>query len=139
MPRIDRTCASFALLLLLPGLAAAQTESSVRKPSLRAASNEPQPIERIARPPGPVATDGSRRSDRSPGVQSKTERRDPVGNGIAIGMLTGALGGAALTWSMYAQCDDTCDAPAVPAVLFPTMALGAGIGAVVGYFIDKAR
>jgi hypothetical protein len=40
---------------------------------------------------------------------------------------------------MYAQCNDTCDAPSVPSVLFPTMALFAGIGAGVGYLIDRAR
>jgi hypothetical protein len=40
---------------------------------------------------------------------------------------------------MYAQCDGTCDAPAVPAVLFPSMAFGAGVGAVLGYVIDRVR
>jgi hypothetical protein len=83
--------------------------------------------------------DPLRRSRREVGAQSKTERRDSVGNGIAIGALAGAIGGATITWWMYAQCHDTCDAPAVPSVLFPSMALFAGIGAGVGYLIDRVR
>jgi hypothetical protein len=62
---------------------------------------------------------------------------DPVGNGIAWGALAGAGVAAGLVGIAYAQCNDTCDAPARLPMYAGGMAIGAGSGAGVGWLIDK--
>ena len=65
-------------------------------------------------------------------------RKDSVGNGIAIGAAIGGGTAFALISVMYARCDG-CDAPAFSELGVPVTLFGAGIGALVGYLIDRAR
>lgn len=64
---------------------------------------------------------------------------DPVGNGIAIGVAVGAAAGFALVGGMYNACRDGCEAPSAGPVYLTGIAMGAGIGSVTGWLIDKAH
>ena len=145
MARFHRGCAMITVVLLVPATGWAQAEHRPGTTSLRAASNAAR-IESDARQsagPHPTARMTAEREAAHGWARQNTgqskPRRDSVANGIAIGALTGALGGAALTATMYAQCNGTCDARAVPEVLFPTMGLFAGVAAWSVSLIDRAR
>jgi hypothetical protein len=62
---------------------------------------------------------------------------DSVGDGITIGALAGAGIAAGLMAWAYAQCDGSCDAPARGPMFLSAMSMGAGVGAVTGWVIDK--
>jgi hypothetical protein len=64
---------------------------------------------------------------------------DPVGNGIAIGVLAGAGAGFAMASGMYAACGDGCEAPARGSTYLAALGFGAGIGAAVGWIVDRAH
>jgi hypothetical protein len=59
--------------------------------------------------------------------------RDPVGNGIGYGALVGAVGGWGAFRLQGAMCGRDCEGSGE----FPTAVFGAGIGALVGYVIDR--
>lgn len=62
---------------------------------------------------------------------------DPVGDGVIIGALVGA--GVAAVWMTiaYANCDDSCDAPARGPMYLAAMSMSAGVGAVAGWVVDR--
>lgn len=62
---------------------------------------------------------------------------DPVGNGVAIGVALGAIGGLLVTGALYAECRNLCDAPAEAPTYAMYAGLGAGIGAGAGWLVDK--
>jgi len=70
-------------------------------------------------------------------IRSGEARKDGVGNGIAYGALAGAGTIAGFFVWAYKTCGG-CDAPAVHEIVPPAMAMGAGIGAVTGFLIDRA-
>ena len=144
MTHFRRGRAMVTVVLLLPAAAGAQAEHVLRKTSLRAASNEWQePHERVTGPDRahPLANQArrARAGALTNGVQKKDAQRDPVGNGIGIGALAGALGGVGLTGLAATQCNGKCDDPSLSVFLVSTMALGTGIGALCGFLIDRAR
>lgn len=65
-------------------------------------------------------------------------QKDSVGNGIAIGAAIGGVTAFTLISVMYARCDG-CEAPAFSELGVPVTLFGAGVGALVGYLIDRAR
>jgi hypothetical protein len=84
--------------------------------------------------PGPVApTQGPATSAAPP------PGADPVANGIAIGAAIGAGTGLALMGWAYAQCNDTCDAPEPAPMYLMAGSMGAAVGGVVGFIVDKVR
>lgn len=72
---------------------------------------------------------------------AKIENRydDPVGNGIAIGAAVGAAAGFALMKGMYNSCRSGCDAPSAGPMYLSAIGMGAGVGAVTGWLVDKGR
>jgi hypothetical protein len=71
---------------------------------------------------------------------AKSARKgDSTGNGIAAGAAIGGLGMLGVMAYVYSQCDAGCDAPEFKALGLPVAAMGAGVGAVVGYIIDRAK
>jgi hypothetical protein len=145
MIHFHRSCAVFAVVLLVPGTASAQREHAVGKVLANSAASELRPDERVARLAGPdwilrLAEDVRRGHARERfNVVHKNAQRDPVRNGVGVGALAGALGGAGLTAIMTTQCDGRCDDPSLSTVLLSTMAVGAGVGALIGFVIDRAR
>ena len=64
---------------------------------------------------------------------------DSSANGLVLGALVGAGTLFVVTKVLYARCDEGCEAPA-PSEMYPfTVAMGAGIGAGVGWLIDKVH
>jgi hypothetical protein len=139
-----RSCAVAVVVLVMPSTVWAQTERRVRE-ALAASAVSPRLEFRMLlitgaewkrRLPEDVRREHARL--RFSAVQ-KNRRRDPVGNGIAIGALAGALGGAGLTAIMATQCDGPCDDPSLSTVLVSTVAVGACVGTLIGFMIDRAR
>jgi hypothetical protein len=62
---------------------------------------------------------------------------DPVGNGIAIGAGLGAIGGLVVTGAILADCHGLCNTPDDWTTYAMYGAVGAGVGAGVGFLIDK--
>lgn len=73
-------------------------------------------------------------------VEVRTYRRvgDPLKNGMTYGSLIGAAAMGALVGFLFTLCGGACDAPSVPGVLVPSLALGAGVGIGAGAGIDAA-
>lgn len=72
----------------------------------------------------------------------RVERRgvhDPVGDGIVIGALAGAGTGFGLMAAAYNSCRAGCDAPAPGPMYLGAIGMGAGVGAVVGWIVDRAH
>ena len=75
-----------------------------------------------------------------PGAGSQApNRKDPVGDGIAIGAAIGAVGGLALMGWAYSQCDRGCDAPEPLPMYLTAAGFGAAAGAVAGWLVDASR
>jgi hypothetical protein len=134
-------CVPVAIVFVLVTTAGARAETVVSQRSLRAASSEWRgPGERI----GPNSTEffGRNRpeSTRARRVgERKDPRRDPVENGVLIGALSGALTGVVLTGLFSTQCNGRCDDPSLTTFGIATVSLGAGLGALAGFLIDRAR
>jgi hypothetical protein len=62
---------------------------------------------------------------------------DPAVDGAIIGALVGAGVAAAWMTIAYANCDDSCDAPARGPMYLAAMSMSAGVGAVAGWVVDK--
>jgi hypothetical protein len=114
---LRRSLAGLLMLALLPGAAAAQTAGDTRLLS---------PAGRRALLKGPSA------------LQPQAPRvNDPVSDGIAIGALVGAAtGGGLMAWA-YAQCDGSCDAPEPAPMYLGAIGMGALVGGVTGWVIDR--
>jgi len=64
---------------------------------------------------------------------------DPLANGIAIGAAIGTGTGLALMGWAYAQCNGTCDAPEPLPMYLMAAGMGAAVGGVAGFIVDKVR
>lgn len=71
-------------------------------------------------------------------VRTRDRVSDPLRNGMTYGGLAGAAAMGVLIAALFATCEGTCDAPSVPAVLLPALALGAGGGIGAGAAVDAA-
>jgi hypothetical protein len=130
-----------AMILLIPTAAGAETDR-IRK---ALANSELTASERMVRLAGP---DWTRRVPREMAPRARhmwryrgqaNKSSDPVKNGVRLGAIIGAAGGAGLTGLMATQCDGKCDDPSLSTVLLSTVAVGAGVGALIGFMIDRSR
>ncbi len=69
-------------------------------------------------------------------VRTRERVGDPLRGGMTRGGLLGAAAMAVMVAGLYWACELTCDAPSVPSVLFPALAIGAGAGIGVGAAVD---
>ncbi len=72
---------------------------------------------------------------------ARVEQRynDPTNNGLGIGLAVGAAAGLGLVAALYASCDQGCEAPAAGPIYLTSIGMGAAIGGVTGWLIDKAH
>lgn len=64
---------------------------------------------------------------------------DPVSNGVGIGVAIGAGTGFGLMHWAYNSCKDNCDAPEPLPMYLGAISMGAAVGGVTGWLIDRAH
>jgi hypothetical protein len=91
---------------------------------------------------GKVGSGGPFQAAQLPGAPAPAldhPEGDPLADGIAIGALIGAGTGLGLMAWAYEQCDGSCDAPEPAPMYLMAGGMGAAVGGVVGFLVDKLR
>jgi hypothetical protein len=76
---------------------------------------------------------------RENGWAPSSRAADPVSNGIGIGVAIGAATGFGLMHWAYNSCKGNCDKPEPFPMYLGAISMGAAVGGVTGWLIDRAR